>query len=99
MTDIPSRGCQVIFCTKSTDPYTFRAPVDSDYLGSHARQRFMFPKYEINLEQYWAQDSDQGFMVIEKSNIGELVAWQKLSAVGHWSVIRTVVPAAVWENY
>jgi len=88
-----------MFCTKSTTPYNFRAPVGSDFLGSYARQRFLFPRYEINLEKYWADIADDSYVILDESNIGKLNGWQKLSAVGHWDVIRTVVPDRVWENY
>lgn len=90
---------QVMFCTKYTAPYEFRAPVESDFLGSYARQRFLFPRYEINLEKYWADIADDSYEILTESNIGKLNAWQKISAVGHWGVIRTVVPDVVWENY
>jgi len=89
----------VVFCTKSTTPYEFRAPVASDFLGSYARQRFLFPRYEIDLEQYWADIADHSYVILTESNIDTLTAWQEASAVGHWGVIRTVVPARVWENY
>jgi hypothetical protein len=88
-----------MFCTKAKTPYQFRAPVEADYLGSFARRRFLFPRYEINLEKYWADSGHGDYMVLDESNIGELDVWQKLSAVGHWGVIRTVVPDKVWENY
>lgn len=87
-----------MFCTKAATPYTFRAPTESDLLGSHARRRFLSPRYEINLERYWGENSADGPILAQK-NISALDAWQRISAVGHWGVIRTVVPAAVWENY
>ncbi|KAI5843416.1 S-adenosyl-L-methionine-dependent methyltransferase [Morchella snyderi] len=87
----------VIFCTRSEKPYTFRAPTRADFLGSYAREQFLFPKYEINLEHYFS-NSSKGILLNDRS-IGSLVAWQQTSALGHWKVIRTVVPPSVWENY
>ncbi|KAA8892898.1 S-adenosyl-L-methionine-dependent methyltransferase [Sphaerosporella brunnea] len=89
----------VVFCTKAKTPYQFRAPKQEDFLGSYARQRFLVPRYEIDLEKYWAASGQGDYMVLDESNISTLDAWQKLSAVGHWGVIRTVVPDGVWENY
>lgn len=87
-----------MFCTKAPAPYTFRTPMESDLLGSHARRRFLLPRYEISLEQYWGDNGAEGPILAQK-NISVLDAWQRVSAVGHWGVIRTVVPNAVWENY
>ncbi len=79
-------------------PYTFRRPTESDVLGSIARRRFLYPRFEIDLQRYWA-DLKTRPTILQEDNIGELVEWQKKSALGHWAVIRTVVPDAVWENY
>jgi hypothetical protein len=89
-----------MFCTKAKTPYRFRGPVEADFLGSYARKKYLFPRFEINLASYWAGvGHGDSFMVLDESNIGELDTWQKISAVGHWGVIRTVVPDKVWENY
>ncbi|RPB05221.1 hypothetical protein L873DRAFT_1664034, partial [Choiromyces venosus 120613-1] len=87
----------VIFCTRSSDPYTFRAPADADMLGSTTRRHFLFPKFEINLDQYFG--ASDGFTLLSESNIDTLTGWQETSALGHWGVIRTVMPPVVWENY
>lgn len=42
---------------------------------------------------------DQETTLLREGNVDMLREWQKKSAVGHWSVIRTVVPGGVWENY
>lgn len=42
---------------------------------------------------------DEETTLLTESNVDMLKEWQKKSAVGHWSVIRTVVPGRVWENY
>ncbi|CUS07387.1 unnamed protein product [Tuber aestivum] len=87
----------VIFCTRSSDPYTFRAPVDADILGSIARRNFLFPQFEINLDQYFGVSG--GPTLLSESNIDTLIGWQETSALGHWAVIRTVLPPVIWENY
>ncbi|KAG0637339.1 S-adenosyl-L-methionine-dependent methyltransferase [Tuber brumale] len=87
----------VIFCTRSLDPYTFRAPADADILGSITRRHFLFPKFEIDLDQYFGVSGE--FTLLSESNIDALIGWQETSALGHWRVIRTVLPPVVWENY
>jgi hypothetical protein len=87
----------VIFCTRSPDPYTFRAPADADILGSITRRHFLFPKFEIDLDQYFGVSGE--FTLLGESNIDALIGWQETSALGHWRVIRTVLPPVVWENY
>ncbi|PWW74111.1 S-adenosyl-L-methionine-dependent methyltransferase [Tuber magnatum] len=87
----------VIFCTRSSDPYTFRAPADADILGSITRKHYLFPQFEMNLDQYFGVSG--GFTLLSESNIDTLIGWQETSALGHWVIIRTVMPPVVWENY
>lgn len=77
--------------------YSFRAPTEADFLNSVARENYLFPKFEINLEA--AFDTSGEHPILSESNIGTLVGWQQQSALGHWKVIRTVLPPVVWENY
>lgn len=87
-----------MFCTQPTAaPYHFRAPTKADFLDSLARERYLAPRYEIDLHKYWTDVEPAALLT--RANIGLLEGWQRKSAVGHWAVIRTVVPAGVWENY
>lgn len=84
----------VFFCTKTSKPIEFRKPVESDFLGSGARQEHLLPKYEIPSAKF-----RHGGHVLTTRNTKELEKWQVKSAIGHWKLMRTVMPAAVWENW
>ena len=71
---------------------TFREPVEADWLGSDARREYMMPKYEVFAEEF-EREGD----VLTRANLGVMKRWERESAVGHWRVMRTVVPARVWE--
>lgn len=89
----------VIFCTlDSSRPLTFRAPVEADYLGSGARRTFLVPKHEIDAREVFAEREGDG-PVLAKNSTRRLEQWQKESAVGHWRVMRTVLPDKVWETW
>lgn len=85
----------VFFCKKQAGaPVTFRAPVEADFLGSAARREFLVPKHEIMPEVF-----DSSVDVLKKGKTKELEKWQAQSAMGHWKVMRTVLPDAIWENW
>jgi hypothetical protein len=84
----------VFFCTKTSKPIEFRKPVKSDFLGSGARQEHLLPQHEIPSEKF-QHDGD----ILTTRNTKELEKRQVGSAIGHWKVMRTVVPPAVWENW
>ena len=85
----------IIFCLKSTRPITFRQPMEADFLGSVARQHRLLPQNEIPLDYF----DKLGTKVLKRSNMHELEAFQVESAVGHWNVMRTILPDFVWENW
>lgn len=87
----------VIFCTNEAAEITFRKPVTSDYLGSRARKTFLVPQYEIKSAYFEEQEGDGG--VLSKNDTLRLTKWQEKSAVGHWNVMRFVLPALVWEGW
>lgn len=88
----------VIFCTNSQDgTITFRKPVESDYLNSHARRKFLVPKHEIFREQFALKESDGG--ILRSNNTKRFEAWQQKSAVGHWAVMRNVLPDKIWQDW
>ncbi|SPO05056.1 related to spermine/spermidine synthase family protein [Cephalotrichum gorgonifer] len=84
----------VIFCKKSEDPLTFRNPVAGDFLQSRARDMFLVPKHETFLSEFRSEE-DVGLLM--NNGTAELEGGQETSAVGHWEVMRTVVPPKVWE--
>ncbi len=84
----------VFFCRKSDVPITFRRPVEADFLGSNARREYMLPTHEILPSSF-----DVGVDVLRSGKTKELERWQAQSAIGHWRVMRTVLPAAVWNNW
>lgn len=85
----------VFFCRKLAGlPLTFRKPVKADFLGSGARREYLVPKHEIPPDVFVTEGS-----VLTQGNTKELERWQAKSALGHWTVMRTVLPVAVWENW
>ena len=88
----------VIFCRKSPGPFTFREPVESDFLGSPARRQHLVPQHEVDETFYDEIPRGKG-NVIRRGQTGGLEASQMRSAVGHWHVMRSVLPDVVWENW
>lgn len=84
----------VFFCRKSKDPITFRTPIWEDYLNSRARQVFLEPKHEVQLADLLGEESS---VLLRQNNTGMVEEWQMISAAGHWAVMRTVLPAQVWN--
>jgi hypothetical protein len=85
----------VFFCRKPDSPaISFREPAEADYLGTGLRKAYMFPQYEVKPEQFVQEGP---ILTVKNSRI--LEKQQARSAIGHWSVMRTVLPDAVWENW
>ncbi|CRG87645.1 hypothetical protein PISL3812_04665 [Talaromyces islandicus] len=90
----------VIFCKKSSQaPLTFRAPNEGDYLGSKSRESYMYPQHEIDPKLFdGANDmTDQQILQVGKTSLIE--AYHLQNAIGHWNIMRGVLPAKVWENF
>ena len=88
----------VLFCRKSPGPFHFRKPVKEDFLGSEARRFLLMPRFEVNLDGFKPKENGTN-EVLRKGNTKALERWQASAAVGHWEVMRTVLPARVWENW
>jgi len=76
-----------IFCSSS--PITFRLPIEDDFQGSGMRQRVLteFVNHELLFTQGdILTDTGQSYSGVD-------------SALEHWHVIRTVLPAEIWINY
>ena len=86
----------VIFCTKSPKtPLKFRDPTIDDYLGSNARETFLQLQYEVKLEELLRGGDDR--TLLTKDNTYIMDEWHRSSALGHWQVMRWVLPPKIWE--
>ena len=86
----------VIFCTKLEKPITFRQPNRRDLLNSPSRETFLVPQHEVKESDFLA-GKDQG--ILRKNDTEKLAKWHQASAVGHWNIMRTVLPSIVWESW
>ncbi|EAW12775.1 spermidine synthase [Aspergillus clavatus NRRL 1] len=89
----------VIFCKKSNDtPLRFRDAVKADFLGSRSRENYLVPKHEVDPAMFQSIQKG-GRRVLVAKETGRLHKFQDRSANGHWEIMRTVVPKAIWENW
>ena len=58
----------------------------------------MYPQHEINAGQFEGLGEASG-KLLKKGQTQDLDKWQKETAVGHWGVMRGVLPDVVWENW
>lgn len=87
----------VIFCTKHAGrPVRFRNPTQRDRLSSKTRDQFLVPDNEVFDSEFLAR-KDLG--ILTRNDTRKLVKYHEKSAVGHWGVMRTVMPSIVWENW
>ncbi|KAB5583281.1 S-adenosyl-L-methionine-dependent methyltransferase [Coniochaeta sp. 2T2.1] len=86
----------VFFCTKLSGGVRFREVKEGDLLNSPSREQFLMPKHEV-LEKDYLVGLEEG--VIRQNDTGKLERWHVQSAVGHWGVMRSVLPKEVWENW
>ncbi|KUJ20509.1 spermine/spermidine synthase [Mollisia scopiformis] len=89
----------VIFCTNAatSDQVTFLKPTERDFLGSGARKMYLLPKYEVEESVFEMQEGDGG--VLLRNATERFRGWQEKSALGHWAVMRTVLPKEIWEDW
>lgn len=86
----------VIFCKKSSDTaLTFRRPTAKDFLQSSARQEFLDLKNEID-ETAMLVGNDG---IMRKNETEKLAKWHQESAMGHWTLMRSAIPAMIWERW
>ncbi len=88
----------VIFCTKRPGAISFRTPTERDMLNSPSRQAFLLPQHEVKEEEFVGGEEADG-VVLRKNETERLVKWHDMSAMGHWTVMRTVLPEVVWEAW
>ena len=73
---------QVLFCTLSSSPLTFRQPKNSDYLGSYLRKHVFqsLAEHEINLASI--REPNAKYILTDKNNsLGKL---QERQGAYHW---------------
>ncbi|CAK7209922.1 hypothetical protein SCUCBS95973_000609 [Sporothrix curviconia] len=87
----------VIFCTKQGKrdaDITFRTPRKADLLNSETRKHFLVPKHEVVDADF---RSTEEVRAVRRNDTEQLAESHAESALGHWAVMRRVVPAKVWE--
>lgn len=90
----------IVFCKKSlTPPLSFRQPNEDDYLGSLSRKSYMYPQHEIEASVFDLPDSSGDQSILEAGQTSPLGAYHAQNALGHWHIMRKVLPAKVWEYY
>jgi hypothetical protein len=86
----------VIFCTKTAGKLTMRAPVYSDMLNSETRKQFLVPVHEVFDSDFLAEDEVHP---ITNDDTSQLAKYHDQSGLGHWVVMRRVLPAKIWESW
>lgn len=94
----------VIFCTKQQPSrggkggeIAFRTPTERDMLNSPSRRAFLVPQHEVRDADFVQGEEGEG--ILRRNETERLVKWHAMSALGHWGVMRTVLPEAVWEAW
>ena len=79
----------------------FRRAEIGDLLDSPARRAFLMPKHEIQLDAFGTIEEleELGGLLYKKDANDRFRLWHESSALGHWSVMRTVLPDEAWENW
>ena len=89
----------VMFCRKSPEPFRFREPIVADFLGSPARRQHLKPQHEIRASYFKAGRRHKG-EVLRRGQISQEMQESTIaSAIGHWYLMRTVLPDVVWQNW
>jgi len=93
----------VIFCTKyEGQSIKFRNPTLRDLLNSPSREAFLLPEHEVTEEDFkLAGEEKEGeeVGVLRRNDTAKLVKWHESSAMGHWHIMRKVLPEVVWEGW
>lgn len=86
----------VIFCQKTPGDLTFRRPVREDYHESRSRHVFLEPRHEIP-SSVWLEGDDKS--ILTANGTAKVTKMHQKSATGHWTIMRTVIPAKIWEMW
>ena len=109
--DLPAEGengdfsNMVIFCVNPAakqvaQGFSFRKPIDADFLGTVSRQNYLLPRSDLEL-QFPTQEemSKERVQNITLATANNFKKEQLKSAERHWKIMREVVPPFVWENW
>ena len=88
-----------MFCLKIEGAFTFRDPGPDDFIGSQARRYHLLPKHEIHADYFADGGNVERLGILKRGQTQKLEAFQRESAVGHWRIMRTVLPDVIWENW
>ena len=88
----------VIFCQKVDRPMKFRRAGSADYLRTRARVQFLNPKFEV-VDADFATVEGKDLGILTSNDTEKLAKWHEQSALGHWDVMRTVLPSKIWESW
>lgn len=61
------------------------------------RELTLVPKHEVDPSELELRDDDGGILLRNRTE--RFKKWQQTSAMGHWDVMRTVLPREVWEDW
>ncbi|KAI4592822.1 hypothetical protein KJ359_010455 [Pestalotiopsis sp. 9143b] len=86
----------VVFCRKSADKITFRPVVERDLLRSRARAHYLMPKNEVPDSAFMVGDDVK---LVRKNDTEILAKHHDQTALGHWAVMREVIPKNIWEAW
>ena len=84
----------VFICNKHRRQVTFRKVIEADFLGSASRKAYMVPRFEVSPTKFQRVGN-----LLTRSNRRVLEKMHVQSAIGHWKLMRKVMPAAIWENW
>lgn len=88
----------IVFCRNTPGQITFREPKSSDYLGSLSKRSYLLPKSDQRVAKTWLGKDTAGDVLLAK-DINKWKRAQEQSAMKHWRIMRTVLPARIWELY
>ncbi|MCJ1307971.1 hypothetical protein MMC25_001621 [Agyrium rufum] len=98
----------VLFCRRKPGPFTFRPVVEADLLGSQARLHHLPPKFEVP-GNWFDRENRKGVKkplgwnasnkILGSGSAVELEGVQRENAIGHWKIMRTVMPSEIWEAW
>ncbi|KAK9775388.1 putative Spermine/spermidine synthase [Seiridium cardinale] len=86
----------VVFCRKTSDKITFRPLVERDLLQSRARAHYLMPKNEVPESAFLSGDKVK---IVRKNDTETLAKYHDQTGLGHWAVMREVIPKNIWENW
>jgi hypothetical protein len=90
----------IFYCRKKRQDFSFREPVHADYLMTMARNDALVPRYKVDTSMFDLTGERDGIgKVLSSDDVSVLKKWRAQGAIGHWEVMRTVLPPVVWENW